>query len=276
MPLFISLRFFDILDILLVAFLLYQLYMLIKGTVALNIFVGIFVIYLFWTVVKAMNMTLLSTILGSFMGVGAIAVIIVFQQELRRFLLLLGTNDFFNKYFSFQKYFSKDIVSTSTNTLREITNACANMSKTKTGVLIVFTTRSELSQYIQSGDIINGAVSHRLLEALFFKNSPMHDGAVIILGNTIKAARCVLPIDDDLILPASLGLRHRAAISMSNETDAVIITVSEETGAISYAKSGNLKRDVSQKSLYSFLKKEFLKDKDKINNFFKNEDENVQ
>lgn len=273
MPLFISLRLFDIIDILLVAFLLYQLYMLIKGTVALNIFIGIFVIYLFWMVVKAMNMSLLSTILGSFMGLGAVAVIIVFQQELRRFLLLLGTNEFFNKYFSFQKYFGKDIVSTSTNTLREIVRACGNMSQTKTGALIVFTTRSELVQYVQAGDIINASVSHRLLEALFFKNSPMHDGAVIILGDLVKAARCVLPVDDDLILPASLGLRHRAAISMSNETDAVIITVSEETGAISYAKSGVLKRDISQESLYTLLKKEFLKDKN-ITELFMNEGEN--
>lgn len=264
MPLFISLRFLDILDILLVAFLLYQLYVLIKGTVAINIFAGIFLVYLLWLIVKAANMSLLSTILGSFIGVGVIAVIIVFQQELRRFLLLVGTQDIFNKRFSFQKYFGKSITVTSTNTLREIVRACRNMAKTKTGALIVFTTHSELVQYIQSGDTINGAVSHRLLESLFFKNSPMHDGAVIIIGDSIKAARCVLPIDDDLILPASLGLRHRAAISMSNETDAVVITVSEETGYISYAKGGILKRDVSHESLYAYLKKEFIQSKHKI------------
>ncbi|MCP4356251.1 MAG: TIGR00159 family protein [Proteobacteria bacterium] len=258
MLLFISLRFLDIVDILLVAFLLYQLYFLIRGTVAINIFAGIFLVYLLWLLVRAINMSLLSTILGSFIGLGVLAVIIVFQQEIRRFLLLLGTQDIFNKRFSFQKYFGKDITVTSTNTLREITRACRNMAETKTGALIVFTTRSELVQYIQSGDVINAIVSHRLLESLFFKNSPMHDGAVIIVGDGIKAARCVLPIDDDLILPASLGLRHRAAISMSNETDAVIVTVSEETGYISYAKAGTLKRDVSHESLYAFLKKEFI------------------
>ncbi len=265
MPLFISLRFFDIIDILLVAFLLYQLYMLIKGTVALKIFIGLFVIYLFWLVVKAMNMTLLSTILGSFIGVGAIAVIVVFQQELRRFLLMLGTNDFLNKHFDFSKHFSKDIASTSTKVLKEIVRACDDMSQTKTGALIVFTTKSELTQYIQTGDAINGGVSHRLLETLFFKNSPMHDGAVIIIGNTVKAARCVLPIDDDLVIPPHLGLRHRAALSMSNETDAVIITVSEETGKISYAQKGTLKNDVSQNELFSFLKDQFLNNKEEKN-----------
>lgn len=263
MPLFISLRFFDILDILLVAFLLYQLYFLIRGTVAINIFSGIFLVYLLWLLVKALKMSLLSTILGSFIGVGVIAVLIVFQQELRRFLLLVGTQDIFNNRFSFQKYFGKNITVTSTNTLREISRACRNMAQTKTGALIVFTTRSELIQYIQSGDTINADVSHRLLEAIFFKNSPMHDGAAIIVGDTVKAARCVLPIDDDMILPASLGLRHRAAISMSNETDAVIITVSEETGYISYAKAGTLKRDVSHELLYAFLKKEFIQQKAK-------------
>lgn len=261
MPLFISLRFFDILDILLVAFLLYQLYFLIKGTVAINIFAGIFVVYLLWLLVKALNMSLLSSILGSFIGVGVIAVIIVFQQEIRRFLLWVGTQEIFNKRFSFQKYFGMDITVTSTNTLREISRACRNMALTKTGAIIVFTTRSELVQYIQSGDAIGGVVSHRLLEAIFFKNSPMHDGAAIIIGDSVKAGRCVLPIDDDLILPASLGLRHRAAISMSNETDTVVITVSEETGYISYAKSGVLKRDVSHESLYAFLKKEFVQEK---------------
>lgn len=261
MPLFISLGLFDVIDILLVAFLLYQLYILIRGTVAINIFVGIFVVYLLWLIVKMLKMSLLSTILGSFIGVGVIAVIIVFQQEIRRFLLLLGTQDIFNRRFSFQKYFSRSLSNTSTNTLREIVRACRNMAQTKTGALIVFTTHSELIQYVQSGDLINGVVSHRLLEAIFFKNSPMHDGAVIIIGDTVKAARCVLPVDDDLILPASLGLRHRAAISMSNETDSVIIVVSEETGFISYAKAGTLKRDVTHESLYAFLKKEFLQQK---------------
>jgi len=258
MPLFITLRFFDILDILLVAFLLYQLYMLIRGTVAINIFVGIFVVYLLWLLVKALNMSLLSTILGSFIGVGVIAVIIVFQQEIRRFLLILGTQEIFNRRFPFEKLFTKNFSSTSNNTLKELVRACRNLSKTQTGALIVLSNRSELVTYVQSGDLLNAEVSHRLLEAVFFKNSPMHDGAVIVVGDKVKAARCVLPINDDLILPAVLGLRHRAALSMSLESDAVIIIVSEETGNISFAKTGELRQNVTHEVLYAYLKKEFL------------------
>lgn len=262
MPLFISLTFFDVLDILLVAFLIYQLYMLIRGTVAINIFVGIFVVYVLWILVRALNMNLLSTILGSFIGVGVIAVIIVFQQEIRRFLLLLGTQDIFNRKFPFEKYFNKNFASTSNNTLKEIVRACRNMSKTKTGALIVFSTRSELASYVQTGDLLNAVVSHRLLEAIFFHNSPMHDGAVIVVGDKIKAARCVLPIDDDLVLAPELGLRHRAALSMSNETDAIVVTVSEETGFISFAKAGLLKRNVTHEELFAYLKNEFTQTKE--------------
>ncbi len=259
MYLFISLKFFDIIDILLVAFLLYQLYNLIRGTIAINIFVGIFVLYLFWMIVKALDMSLLSTILGSFLGVGVIALIIVFQQEIRRFLLLLGTHEIVNRRMPFEKYFSKSVTYISLNTLREISRACRNMSKTKTGALIVFTTRSELVTYVQSGDAINADVSHRLLESLFYKNSPMHDGAVIIIGNALKAARCVLPVNDELQLPPHLGLRHRAALGMSIETDTVVITVSEETGKISIAHAGELKYDISHEALLTYLQKEFMK-----------------
>ncbi len=258
MFLFITLSFFDILDILLVAFLLYQLYFLIRGTVAINIFGGIFLLYLLWMIVRGLNMTLLSTILGSFIGVGVIALIIVFQQEIRRFLLLLGTHQLLNKKLPFERFFTSGFTATSHNTLREIVRACRNMSKSQTGALIVFTTRSELITYIQSGDSLNASVSHRLIESLFFKNSPMHDGAVIIVGDTLKAARCVLPVDDDIVLPPELGLRHRAALSMSMETDSVVIVVSEETGKISVAKAGELKYDMTHEMLFAYLQKEFL------------------
>jgi|SRR3989339_57533 uncharacterized protein (TIGR00159 family) len=258
MPLFISIRFFDIVDILLVAFLFYQLYRLIKGTVAINIFLGIMVVMLLWWVVRLLNMSLLSTILGSIIGVGAIAIIIVFQQEVRRFLLLIGNHEFFNRKNIFQKYFAKSFVTTSAQSLKQITRACRNMSKSNTGALIVISNKSELLTYIQTGDVLNADISHRLLEAIFFKNSPMHDGAVIIIGNKLKAARCVLPINDDLVLPAHLGLRHRAALSMSMETDSIVVTVSEETGKISYAKGSQLYTDVSQETLFAFLVQEFM------------------
>jgi uncharacterized protein (TIGR00159 family) len=258
MPLFISLRFFDLLDILLVAFLLYQIYSLIRGTVAINIFVGILMVLFLWWLVRFLNMSLLSTILGSVIGVGAIAVIIVFQQEIRRFLLVLGTQDIFNRRYPFQKYFNRNFSNISNPSLKQISRACRNMSKTKTGALIVISNRSELVTYVQTGDIINGEISHRLLETIFFKNSPMHDGATIVVGNKIKAARCVLPINDDIALPAQLGLRHRAALSMSMETDCMVLIVSEETGNISYAKGSQLFTDLTHEVLFTTLAKEFM------------------
>lgn len=263
LPLFISIRFFDLLDILLVAFLLYQLYRLVKGTVAINIFAGILVVLFIWWLVRLLNMNLLSTILGSVIGVGAIAVIIVFQQEIRRFLLVLGTQDIFNKSYPFQKYFNRNYSDISNQTLKQVVRACRNLSKTKTGALIVISVRSELLTYIQSGDVLESEVHHRILETIFFKNSPMHDGAVIIVGDKIKAARCVLPINDDLNLPAQLGLRHRAALSMSMETDTIVVTVSEETGDISYAKGRDLKTNVSHETLFAFLIKEFMVNREK-------------
>jgi len=257
-PLFISIRFLDILDILLVAFFLYQLYFLIRGTVAINIFVGILVILLFWWVVRILNMTLLSTILGSILGGGVVIIIIVFQQEIRRFLLLIGNHEYFNRKSFLQKYFASSFNNTSSQSLKQITNACRHMSKSKVGALIVISNRSELITYIQTGDVLNAEISHRLLESIFFKNSPMHDGAVIIVNNKIRAARCVLPINDDIVLPAHFGLRHRAALSMAMETDSIVIIVSEETGNISYAKGSHLTTNVSHETLFAFLIQEFM------------------
>ena len=259
MPLFITVGFFDLLDILLVAFLLYQLYRLIRGTVAINIFAGILVILFIWWIVKLLNMNLLSAILGSVIGVGAIAIIIVFQQEVRRFLLMLGTQDLIKSSYPFQKYFTRDYSQISNETIKQIVRACRNLAKTNTGLLLVISVRSELLTYVQSGDFLDAEVNHRILETIFFKNSPMHDGAVIIVGDKIKAARCVLPVDENLNLPAHLGLRHRAALSMAMETDTIVLIVSEETGRISYAKGSELKTDVTHELLFAFLIKEFVK-----------------
>lgn len=255
--LFITFGFTDFVDILLVAVILYQLYKLVRGTVAMNIFVGLMLLYLVWLVVKFLNLNLLSTILDSFISVGVIAVIILFQQEIRKFLLLLGNTDSVKKRFSLARYFDKaDSITTSDSTLHEICRACRNMSKTKTGALIVLANNSELATFAQSGDTLNADVSYRLIESIFFKNSPMHDGAMIIVGDHIKAARCVLPIDDDLVLPPHLGLRHRAAMSMSNVTEASIVVVSEETGSISHVRKGEIKYDITDDTLFSILRSE--------------------
>lgn len=259
--LFITFGFADFVDILLVAIILYQLYRLVKGTVAMNIFLGLILLYFVWLIVKFLNLSLLSTILDSFISVGFIAVIVLFQQEIRKMLLLLGNSDFVKNHLALDRYFNKtDDITASNNTLREISRACRNMSKSKTGALIVFTTQSELVTYVQSGDVLNADVSHRLIESIFFKNSPMHDGAMIIIGDKVKAARCVLPIDDNLSLPPQLGLRHRAALSMSNETEAHIIVVSEETGCISLVKSGELKHDITPEMLVTLLRSETIND----------------
>jgi uncharacterized protein (TIGR00159 family) len=252
--LFITFGFADFVDILLVAIILYQLYKLVRGTVAMNIFVGLMLLYLVWLTVKFLNLSLLSTILDSFISVGVIAVIILFQQEIRKFLLLLGNTDSVKKRFSLTRLLDKaDSVTISANTLHEICRACRDMSKTKTGALIVLSRNSELTTYVQSGDTLNADVSHRMIESVFFKNSPMHDGAMIIVGNQIKAARCVLPVNDDLVLPPHLGLRHRAALSMSNETETAIVVVSEETGSISFIRAGDIKYDITIETLLTQL-----------------------
>ncbi len=258
---FLSIGILDILDIIIVAFLLYQFYMLIKGTVAINIFVGIFTVYLVWLLVKALNMNLLGTILGQFMGVGVIALIIVFQQEIRRFLLLVGTRYFANRNFSLENVFSFFMKTTSQNIyIKPIVDACVNLSKTKTGALIVIANQSKLTTYAETGEVINAKTSMRLLQTIFFKNSPLHDGAVIISGEKIFAAACVLPVSSNKTLPKNLGLRHRAALGLTETTDAFVVIVSEETGHISYSHFGKIRTNINAEELYDLLNREF-KDK---------------
>ncbi len=255
--LFITLRFLDIIDILLVAYLMYQLYMLIRGTVALNIFIAIFLFYLFWLVVKALNMELLGSILGQVIGVGMIALIIVFQVELRRFLVFVGTR-YLSRTLSLNKVFSINLQETKNLKIKSIANACKRMSESKTGALIIITRKSALELYAQTGEIINAMTSTRLLEAIFFKNSPLHDGAVIVVEDKVYAARCILPMSDNPNVPANYGMRHRAALGITEHTDAFAIIVSEETGEIAIADNGVLSNNLSKEELMQTLEKEFL------------------
>ncbi len=255
--LFITLRFLDIIDILLVAYLMYQLYMLIRGTVALNIFIAIFLFYLFWLVVKALNMELLGSILGQVIGVGMIALIIVFQVELRRFLVFVGTR-YLSRTLSLNKVFSINLQETKNLKIKSIANACKRMSESKTGALIIITRKSALELYAQTGEIINAMTSTRLLEAIFFKNSPLHDGAVIVVEDKVYAARCILPMSDNPNVPANFGMRHRAALGITEHTDAFAIIVSEETGEIAIADNGVLSNNLSKEELMQTLEKEFL------------------
>ena len=254
MNLFITIRFLDILDILMVAFLLYQLYMLIRGTVAFNIFIGLFVIYLLWLLVRALNMELIDTLMGQFLGVGVLALIVVFQQEIRRFLLMIGTNEQVSKFVGMDKLFaSAKIKSASNQQLKMLVKACENMARTKTGALIVVPQKSELRDFIRTGEKINSRISDALIETIFFKNTPLHDGAMIIVGNRIVAVRCIMPISESQELDPNLGLRHRAALGISEVTDAIAVVISEEKGKISVAQAGELHQNISLVELSKML-----------------------
>ncbi len=255
-PAFITIRILDIIDILLVALLLYQVYRLIKGTVAINIFIAVFAVYLLWLVVKALNMELIGTILGQVIGVGVIALIIVFQQEIRKFLLILGTRYLSRRNFTLESLFSVNMKTGSNINIDALVTACENLSGSKTGALIVIARKSELSTITEGGDILNAETSSRLLESIFFRNSPLHDGAVIIIGEKIHAARCVLPISENIYLPAKFGTRHRAALGMTEKTDAIVIVVSEETGEISVCKTGEITTGLTSIELREYLNKE--------------------
>ena len=256
---FLSVRLLDILDILIVAFLLYKLYQLLKGGVAMNIFVGILIIYfLWWLFVKVLDMQLLGALLGQFIGVGVIAMVVVFQQELRRFLIFLGTNSILSK-----NNFTRQILPWNWKlqpavpiNINPIMKACVGMSKTKTGAIMVIARKTDLALFEGTGDLMEADVSKRLLESIFFKNSPLHDGAVIINNNKIKAARCVLPVTERLDIPAQYGMRHRAAIGVTEQSDAVAIIVSEENGQIAMAVNGELESNLSAEGLEKRLKEE--------------------
>ncbi|WP_299826324.1 diadenylate cyclase CdaA [uncultured Pontibacter sp.] len=257
---FLEIELLDIIDILLVTVLLYQLYKLLTGSVALKIFLGLLSIYLLYLVVRAAGMELLSIILGQFMGVGVLAAIILFQPEIRRFLLLIGkttafNNDRFFRGFPWRREQGDKL------SLTPFIEAAKSLAGKNTGALIVFTKSSELKYYAESGDLIDAVISKRLLVSIFNKNSPLHDGAVIISGNRIKAARCILPVSENQEIPASMGLRHRAAIGLTEITDSIVLVVSEETGQIALVRNGEVYRNLSSSDLRVKLN-QFLFDTD--------------
>lgn len=236
---FIDFSFLDVLDILLVAILIYYIYKLLKGTVAINIFIGIALIFLIWKMTQILKMQMLSNILGYLLSGGVIALIIVFQQEIRKFLLMIGTTNLASRRnFLKQLKFLKSEIESETDT-DIILNGCKKLSTTKTGALIVIERTNSLDFLISSGDRMNAEVKIPLLESIFYKNSPLHDGAILIRDNYIIATRVILPVSNDPKVPLRFGLRHRAGIGVSEKTDAVCLIVSEETGEISYIKDGN-------------------------------------
>lgn len=249
---FITIRILDIFDILLVAALLYQIYRLIRGTVAFNIVIGFFLVYLVWVVMRSLGMELLSSIIGQFIGVGVLALIIVFHPEIRRFLLYIGSHNQITRLLSLDKLFHTGKSSGDTGIISELAETASFFSRTKTGAIIVIIRRSDLLEQINTGELINARVSQPLLKTIFFKNTPLHDGAVIIKKNQIIAAGCILPITHKEV-EKSMGLRHRAAIGITENTDAIALVVSEETGNISVIEGGNIIRRLNKESLSDHL-----------------------
>jgi diadenylate cyclase len=250
----------DIIDVILVAFVIYQLYILIKGTIAANIFIGLAVIYLLYFVVQALHMKLLTLILGKFVDVGLIAVIVVFQQEIRRFLLLVGKNASLQRNKAWWQYFFGKAEAEKNNfaRIKPIIDACKSLKQTRTGALIVFAKYYDEQFYQNSCEVMDAKISKRLLESIFQKTSPLHDGAVVISENKIKSASCILPLTDKTDLPAQFGLRHRAGIGVTESNEATAIIVSEETGEISYARQGRVKMNISFAELEKLLNKDFF------------------
>ena len=243
----------DIIDIILVALLLYYLYRVMKKSGTINIFVGILSIIGVWIVTSGIfEMKLTGTILDKFMNIGLLILVILFQDQIKRFLVDLGSQ---NKWRAIRRLiFRQEEISEENHAdITTIVYSCMNMSKTKTGALIVLQRKMPLSDYEKTGDEINANINIRLIENIFFKNSPLHDGAMIIAQHKITAAGCILPVSHDMNIPKSLGLRHRAALGMSQVTDALCIIVSEETGKISVAKDGELKVHVSTIDLENIL-----------------------
>jgi uncharacterized protein (TIGR00159 family) len=250
----VPITFLDILDIFLVAFILYQVFKLIRGTSAFSIFLVVFSLYLFWLLVKALDMSLTSALMGQVMGVGVIALLIVFQQEIRRFLLVLGNRYIRNSRFTLKRFFRATQTEKNVSEVAEqIVEAAESMSDAKIGALIVIGRMTRMSLYAENGEIINAKVTANLLETIFFKNTPLHDGAVLIEDGKIYAARCPLPVTDQINLSPKMGMRHRAALGMSEHSDALIVIVSEETGKISVADNGILREDLSIKQLRNIL-----------------------
>jgi len=246
---FIDFKVTDIIDIILVAILLYYVYKLVRGSVAINIFIGIVIVWGFWKLTELLGMEMISSLVGAFMQVGLIALIIVFQQEIRKFLLMIGSTNFSNKrnFLKHFKFLRQEGLVSSLN-VEGLLKACERMSESMTGALMVIERSNSLEFVKSSGDQMNIEVTQPIIESIFYKNSPLHDGAAIISDNYIVATRVVLPVGNDRNIPLKYGLRHRAAMSITEKTDALALVVSEETGKISYIKNGEfvMFKDISE------------------------------
>ena len=251
---FLPVDIWDFLDIFIVAILLYQLYRLLKGSIALNIFVGMVLLFLSYQVFQALGMSLLSAILTQFINIGFVTLIIIFQPEVRRFLLLLGTNTLKQRDSVWGRLLGKtEEVHAGSQELEDITRAFQRMAGSKTGALLVCTQEADPATVITGGTPLHADISYGLLVSIFHKESPLHDGAVVIENRRITRASAILPVSENESLPASVGLRHRAAVGVTEKIDVVCFIVSEETGKISFARGGELERGIGEKRLRDLL-----------------------
>ena len=239
----------DIIDIVLVALLLFYVYRLMKESGTISIFYGIMAFIFVWLVAsEVFRMRLMGSILDKFMSIGLLILVILFQDQIKRFLVLLGSEKrwgFLRKLMRHHNSSEKSVEETAMPSVY----ACMSMAKSKTGALIVIQGEMPLESYAKTGDIIDAGINSRLIENIFFKNSPLHDGAMIISHNRIEAAGCILPVSHNDNIPRSLGLRHRSALGIAEQTDAMAIVISEETGRISNAYRGRLTGRVSSADL---------------------------
>lgn len=238
----------DIIDILLVATMLFYLYRTMKQSGTLNIFIGVLAFVISWVVMyKIMDMRLIGTIMDKFIDIGLFIIVILFQDQIKRFLTELGSHKGWG--FIAKAFRSKTAADDANRWIMPVVYACMSMSKSKTGALIVVKRQLPLDDYERTGDVIDANINTRLIENIFFKNSPLHDGALIIADDKVKSAGCILPVSHDTSLPRYLGLRHRSALGIAQATDAVAIVVSEETGNISYAYKGEFHLKLSSTEL---------------------------
>lgn len=258
---FIELRLLDIVDILIVAYLMYLIYKLLRGTIAFNIFVGVLILYLVWWVVGVLEMQLLSLLLGRFVAFGVIILIIIFQPEVRRFLVFLGNSTLKGRFGFFERIFNQQSRLDALQELKinAIKKAIIQFKSKNVGALIVLMNGRDPEMFSGNGVRINSEISHELLESIFNKNSPLHDGAVVISRERIYSAGTVLPISSNPDLSKQLGLRHRSALGLSESTNTAIFIVSEERGEISYAYQGKIFRDLSEVQLLEKLTKHYTR-----------------
>lgn len=256
---FENFSFTQALDIAIVAFLIYQIYRLVKGTSALNIVLTIIGIFVLWKIAGQLSMPLTTEILDRVVSMGLLAIVVIFQPEIRRFFFMLTSptsmqKKHANKILSQLK--RKGILKKELN-ITQVVQACMHMSQEKTGALIILTQLNRLPGTVATGEHLDAIVSSALIEDIFFKNSPLHDGALIIEKNRIVAARCILPVTNNKDVSANLGLRHRSAIGITEQSDALAIVCSEETGAISYCLFGNVTYNITPTQLRAKIEEFF-------------------